>query len=315
MNNSIALWWSNKESSVSLDVNVFIGENSSKNYIEFGIKVRGDLKEKDNFVCLFLPFVINKRDVIDKVPQLKTNIALTKALFNDDISVESENITNVTVVKFNNKKENRNNFRYMSLSSNFEVKDVADATTNSVGKIIKIDIKNGHSSDEYDALYYRFRINNNLEKIVKDTTENYLFIDKLVKKIIYFDFNINKNDKLPNGIVEEFENFSNAIESQNIFLKTDMSMNIIFQSKEHQNIKVLADIWKEYIGVDEKSNVIIYQWKVKEIFLKLSYTQKSKVMFLLLFFGLFAFFNIALNVSSNFIYDSFKADTNSSKHR
>ena len=199
MNNSIAVWWSNEKSTVNVDVNVFISREKEKNYIEFGIKVKDDIKTPNHFVCVYLPYEISERHIDD------------------------------------------------------------------------------------NALYYQFRINK-LDKIIKDVNENYFLIDGLIKEVIFFDFNLNKQDKLPLIILKNFESYNFNVQKVNVFLKTDMNTNIILQSKTHRNIKVLAEIWRDYIGVNDKNDdILVYHWKDKEIFAKLNYIDKSFKLFVLLF--------------------------------
>jgi len=305
MDNSIALWWSNNNSKVNLDVNVFISKDNLKNYIEFGIKIINDIQSRDNFICLYLPYKISENDVQDKTPELIENVNLTKVLFNEDITIETDT-PNITIIKFKNRDATSaylsqdKNFRYMSLNECFEIKDVK-VKNKIVGSYIKIFINNNHTSDEYKALYYRFRIKR-LAKIKKEIDENYFFIDGLIRKTIFFDFNVNKQDKLPLFILNEFEKYNFDVNKVNVFLKTDMSTNIIFQSKQHKNIKVLANIWREYIGVDDgDDDILVYHWKEKDIFAKLNHIRKN-ILFYIVILGII----IIINLFSNFIFDWLK---------
>ena len=299
MNNSIAVWWSNKKSKVSLDVNTFISKEDTKNYIEFGIKVINGIEDKKQFVCLYLPYKIYNREVEDKVPTLISSIDLTKVLFNEEIAIKTDT-PNITIIKFKEELadihiKNKKDFRYMSLNDNYELQDIKYADK-ILGTYIKIEIKNNHTSEEYNSLYYRIRINR-LKNIVKDRSENYFFMEGLIKKTIYFDFNLNKQAKLPMQILDKFEQYNYSIDKVNVFLKTDMSTNIIFQSKQHKNIKILADIWKEYIKVDDKNDdIVIYQWKEQEIFAKFNYIKKGN-LFIILVISI-----VILNLISNWLY-------------
>ena len=122
MNNSIAVWWSNNKSKVSLDVNTFISKNDSNNYIEFGVKIMGGIKDIDQFLCIYLPYKVYKTEVEDKVPTLISNIDLTKVLFNEEITIKTDT-PNITILKFKEDTTdtyilNYKDFRYMSISDN-----------------------------------------------------------------------------------------------------------------------------------------------------------------------------------------------------
>jgi len=299
MNNSTAIWWSIEECNVVLDTNIFISADESKNYLEFGIKIKGiKSQNKDDCVSLYIPYKIKKFNITDKVPILKQNNNLTSAMFNENLSIDTEN-NNIIVVRYNNKdNESKSDFRYMDLLDNYDIVDEIGG----IGTVIKININEDIQSDSYDNIYYRFRINK-LEKIFTEIDENYLFVDKFIKKIINLDFNINKNDKLSNSIIQNFNKNNYILSSQNLFLKTDMNMNIIFQSKYHKNIKVLSDIWRDYICLNNKSdNVIVYHWKEKEVFLKLSYVKKSKLLTILMITLSITIFTIGVNYFSNYLF-------------
>lgn len=93
MDNSIGIWWSNTQSKVSLDVNTFISKESSKNYIEFGIKVIDGIRDSDQFVCLYIPYKVDTYQIEDKVPDLISKIGLTKVLFNEEIKNRRKTIS------------------------------------------------------------------------------------------------------------------------------------------------------------------------------------------------------------------------------
>jgi len=67
MKNSIAVWRKSKGSILSLDINIFISKEVSKNYIEFGIKIKEGIRGHKDFISIYLPYLFHKRDIIDNI--------------------------------------------------------------------------------------------------------------------------------------------------------------------------------------------------------------------------------------------------------
>jgi len=253
--NSLGLWHS-KELMIEFDVNIFISSKYD-DYIEFGLKCFLPKWQEDVSyeVFLFLPYTISKNNV--KNIELSNDLQLLKSMFNEDISIE---INKYTKIKYDDKKK-------LCIRNLYDF----DVSHRANGSIIKVDLK--HSSAECDNYYYRFRVDKLFGfKNVYD--DNIAVVEWVYKKAKHIDFTINKDDKLPNSITDAMKHYSNKIHKINFFLITNDKLNIIYSSTLHHNIKTASEKWKKhYLNIKnnrKNDELIIYHFKQKDIFIKLS---------------------------------------------
>jgi hypothetical protein len=286
--NSIALWSessdSNNNPQVHLDINVWHTKKSECNYLEFGLKIT-DYRSLE-YINIYVPYDIKKKDIEDKVEMLASNNTLTNAIFNEKLSITIGDGSFHTV-EFQNNNEK---FLYCEININDDIEIIND-------RIIKLKINsnnNINNNNEITKIYYRFRINK-LDKIFTELKENYFWIDGFFRTIGFIEININSVRKLPGNIVDRLDNFK--FNSLNLFIMTDNFTNFIFKSEKVHKSRILENhIWEEYLSKENSkkiNKITAYHWKkdIKNtiqhfedynLFVKLSYISKSWLLLVLM---------------------------------
>jgi hypothetical protein len=285
--NSIAIWWSCKNGAtldVHIDINVwFANTKKNSNYIEFGLKLSN--RKNIDALYIFLPFVVEKEEIEDKVESLVKDKQLTNALFNEPMNIGvSEG--SFHKVEYTNENGEQMTFRYCQLNyeEDLVVDKVTDNKRDDAGTKLTIKLKDKHVDE---IIYYRFRINNQLEELTRTSDENLFFLDGLFKKIRFIELCLNNNRKLPNTIVDNLSS-QNKFKSMNLFFMTDTFTNFIFESKPVHGTRILErHIWNGYLGNDHSdSNIIANHWKAENfhdynLFVKIKYLHKNSGAFIL----------------------------------
>ena len=264
--NSIAIWLENNKDNLitkNLEVHVniwFTGPKVTyiKDYIELRIKF--PLKS-DNFntkyIYLYIPYLLQKNDIEDKISYLKDSIELSSALFNSF----------VTLIE----KGRNNQFSKIKLAENSEFylieldkhQDIEIFSPNNTYSIIKIKIPQNGSFDDKSEGYIRIRINKfdktsgMFERIEKGILDSFLTEQTIL------EFNINSPRKLPSNITNKIEKIT--FKKIHMFVLLEDFTNIEFSNSNISDSRILEkNIWNKYLNIPDNKpikKVIAYHWK------------------------------------------------------
>ncbi|SFM20508.1 hypothetical protein SAMN05421830_12047 [Desulfomicrobium norvegicum] len=307
--NSIAVWWTCKKNQllsdikIHLDINIWLSKNKEFRYIEFGIKIKN--YEKIKQIHIYLPYVIEKKDIEDKIKILAENTNITNALFN-----KKTTISNGGGIFHEVKMQGEDPFHYITLSDKFFKTCPYKVGEKVTGTQITI---TSHPSKENPVIngYYRFRINK-ITDTVKTISQNFGLTNGFYNKVDFVEININSARKLPNDIVESIGECC-KFESMNLFLITDLFTEFKFISKEINASRILEnDIWNQYIIGSRKENkkikdtlrltaqskIIAHHWKKTDfsdysLFLKTDYSFTNLKIIIMMIISLLIFGTIS----------------------
>jgi len=307
--NSIGIWWDRirngtSEPQIHLDLNLWAAKQTENNYIEFGFKI----KEYAiiNKLYIFLPFQFSKNDFEDKTRYFFDSQDLSCLLFNQEMTFVGNGSSSYKKIKYhladnaNSGDFTKADFFYCILNSDwFNFEDIKD-NNKVVGTKLSIDI-NKIQNKNMDVIYFRFRIKK-LINLYKATGQNNFIIEGLIKKLALIEINVNSVRKLPRVIVDEIFTQSIKIHSMNLFIMTNVTTNLIFDSnsKDYVNARRLEYLWKDYVDktVDNShdiANILAYQWKKKDFF---SYAMLAKIEYSVIDYYLFSIMLLGIIVFS-----------------
>ena len=266
---------------VVLHLNIFLPNDNDKSYIEIGILV--SRKEFNNFernfnIQIKFPFEISRCNFQNMKEKL-CDSGILNMIFNEETFLDREKLV------FRLKEYKLGNIK------------LCDTTMNNDSSITM------SVAEKQKNSYFRFRIDN-IEKNISEVILSDEKANPFKKSAKIIGLCINESREYP----QKFDRILKFNEI-NTFVILNSSTELIESSKQVKSFRVLEDdLWKQYIGFDIDSIMIVYQFKNKapenlqiegdKLFLKSLHHKKS----IWRFFVIMA----AIAVISNFIYDFIK---------
>ena len=196
------------------------------------------------------------------------------------------------------------------------------------GSVISLSLNDIDSSVK--TAYCRIRINR-VDHMLREYSKNISSIEGLLKDLLTAEISINTIRKLPRRIVGKLSK-KIKLNSIKVFLMTDISTELVFQSEEIKSTRILEeDIWNDYLGIkNQKSKfrclfpdkriykTVAYQWKEESknskgeyntiddytLFVKFHRVKKAKILIgfsIMLLIGLGVVSGVLGNYSTNYI--------------
>lgn len=264
--NSLAIWCEqiNVEGEIGnlhVDSNLWLTTEKDDNYLELGLRLENFNNIKKIFV--YIPYVIEKSEIEDKVSFLANSPQLTNALFNEKLSISTTHGSYSLV----SSPDSTPKFYYYSINIKEGITVTHHEDGETKGTIIAIDYTD-ESKPKTNCIYSRLRINT-LDVLYQESFKNYMFIDGYLEKHSTIEFNLNNIRKLPKTIVDKLENHI-KINSLHLFLMTNTTFEITLKTKDMHASRVLENhIWDDYLKNNSQKRsidkVIAYHWKEKDV--------------------------------------------------
>jgi len=290
---SFAIWYKPKIGSNTkiIDVEVHLnlwklkgkenGRKSVDHFLDIGLMLENS--KNASSLNIFVPYIINRNEIIDLGSSFKKHTDLVPTVFNRDYVVKTTQ-TGKSVEVLNRDNEFQFNIYMLDINTDIEIQDKYN------GSIIRIDIPDDINKGK---IYYRLRI---ISKAIESLSE----IDKPANAIFegafssteLVDFRLNEKRNLHNSLLDEIHREGQVnFKPLHLFLMREASYDYIFSSRSLYRIRELEkDLWNSYVGSKYSfDRIVAYQWMEPSsesfnVFVKFKF-RKSNLLTILSFLG------------------------------
>ena len=257
---SFALWFetdSNEGSDFIADIHFNLWNlhyrKAKPPFLDVGIKIYDP--QKYSKVFFYIPWIINKNDIIDLGQYLKSSDMLC-TIFNDDYTLSQE--PHSKIIKAHNVSD-KSNIEIYCLDTNSDI--VVDNKYN--GTVISFDrpkLLSGTGTE-----YFRFRItSSSFKKIIKPYNPKNVFLQSAFSTVEAIDFRFNDYRSLPSSLLEIMrDDVSFKIGKVHFLLITESDVDLLYSSISPTARELEEKIWTDYFKKLGKKHVVAYHWRVK----------------------------------------------------
>lgn len=258
--NSFALWFEaadKNDSEFIADVHFNLWNLHYKKarppFLDVGIKI---YKSKAySRVCFFVPWSVNKEDIIDLGQFLKSSEMLC-TVFNEDYMLSQA--PQSKIVKAHNSNSNEAmNIYCLDVDSDVIVERSYGGTIISFSRP---DVMDGTAIE-----YYRFRISSDgFGRIIKPYSPKNLFLQSAFSTTEAIDFRFNDYRSLSPSLIEVMRNnASYKIGKVHFLLIVEADVDLMYASTVPTARELEKDTWEKYYKNLDNKHVVAYHWRVK----------------------------------------------------
>ena len=255
---SFALWFDSNNSSCDFKADVHFNlwnmhyKKATPTSLDIGIKINNI--NTSTVINIYIPFEINKSNIIDLGCRLKTSEILC-SVFNEDYVVShTGNDKKVTVTS----KEGLPVMRIycLDISNDIKIETKYDGTVISfecLDELANLNI----------PIYFRLRITSyNFRQIIKPYKPHNIFLQSAISIIEAIDFRFNDYRSLNSSLLEEMRNsISYKIGKVHFLLLTEADVDLQYSLAGVTARELENKVWNGYFDNIFNKNIVAYHWR------------------------------------------------------
>lgn len=239
--------------------------------LDIGFKIKNvrDVKK----LCLYIPFEVSHKEIVDLGKTLCTNNKILGAVFNEAYS--AQNIPNTKWYKVIETKSENTKFYIYSLDifENIQI----DYYKENKGTFLNIDFdtinsKSKNIINDSDTWYFRFRIQSDkLKEIIREYPVKNRFFETIVYSTYMVDFRLNNMRSMDETLIEKMDGTFSfmKMESIHFLLMTKVDVDVDSNLFNRSARALEDDIWEKYVYLSENNhdkldNIIAYHTAHKQ---------------------------------------------------